>query len=209
MSEPSKHLSALELEQLAEDALSSGEAAQARSHLEACRRCAGELDSYRGLYLMLGAMPRFAPSPGFSEQVMARVRIAPQESLITAWLRRLIPTTKRGWLLLGTIVTAPSTPVLALFGWILLQPLVTPTALFQWIMLRIQSTTQAFGAWVGEQAAGAWSWELLDFAYSFLQAIPTGALTGAFALISICIPLSAWGLLKLTRTPGARVTYAN
>jgi hypothetical protein len=199
----------LELEQLAEEALSAAEAAEARGHLESCRRCAGELDSYRGLYMMLSGLPRFAPSPGFSEQVMARVQIAPKESILTAWLRRLVPTTRRGWLLLGTIVTAPTTPVLALFGWILLQPLVTPSALVQWVLLRIQATTQASVAWLSEQATSAWSWELLATTYTALQAIPSSALAGGFALVSICIPLSAWGLLKLTRTPGARVTYAN
>jgi hypothetical protein len=209
VSESSKHLSAIELEQMAEEGLSPAETADAQGHLASCRQCAGELDSYRQLYRMLGGLPRFAPSPGFSEHVMARVEIASRESIVAAWLRRLIPTTKRGWLLLGTIVTAPATPVLALFSWILLQPLVTPSALVQWVLLRIQATTQASVAWLAEQATGIWSWEMLATTYSTMQAVPASALAGVFAMISVCIPLSAWGLLKLTRTPGARVTYAN
>jgi hypothetical protein len=209
VSESSNHLSAIELEQLAEDALSAAEAVEARLHLSVCARCSREVDTYKNLFSLLGQLPRLAPSPAFADAVMARVHLAPRESAVTAWLRRLIPTTRRGWLLLGTIVTAPATPILALIAWMLVQPLVTPSNLWQWTQLRAQSISQASIAWLADQAVNIGSWNWVAALYSTLQSVPTSAIAGVTVLTSIAIPLSAWGLLKLIRTPGDSVTYAN
>lgn len=209
VSESSSHMAPLSLEQLAEGTLPAAELGEARRHLDTCQRCALEFDSHRNLFALLNHLPRFAPSPAFSEQVMARVRVMPAENPLVAWLRRLAPTTRKGWLLLGTIVTAPVTPFLALAALFLIQPLVTPSLLWQWLQLRAQGVTQGSVAWLTERVFGVGGWEAVAIAYSTVDAIPTNAIFGLFVTIAVGIPLSVWGLLKLTRPPNVSVKYAN
>jgi hypothetical protein len=209
VSEPSAHLTAENLEQLAEGILPEREAADARTHIESCGRCASELDVYRQLFMMLGDLPRFAPSPAFADAVMTRVRLAPRESPMAAWLRRLVPSTRRGWVLLGTIVTAPVTPFIALAAWLMVQPLVTPTLLWQWLQIRAQAMGESSVSWFLQQTFGPGVPEWTQTLYSILQAIPGSAFGIAAAVLAIGIPLSAWGLHRLTRLPVSRVTYAN
>ena len=209
MSETGKHLKAMSLEQLAEGTLSGDEAMQARSHLAVCEMCSRELESYRSMFSLLEQLPRLAPSPAFADMVMARVHLSPRESHIGAWLRRLIPTTRRGWILVGTAIAAPVTPFIVLVTWLLFSPLVTPAAVAQWALLRAQSVSQASLAWLSQQATSVSAWDWIVDIYSTLGAVPAEALAGATALICIAIPLSAWGLVKLLRTPGESVTYAN
>lgn len=209
VSERSAHPTAENLEQLAEGILPGREAEDARKHVESCRRCAAELESYEALFAMLGSLPRFAPSPVFADQVMARVQIAPRESLVAAWIRRLIPNTRRGWLLLGTVVTAPATPFIALAMWLLIQPLVTPTTLWQWLQLRTQTAGQASVSWILELTVGPGVPQWAQEAYSIYGVIPGSAFGIAVAVLAVAIPVSAWSLLRLTRLPVSRVTYAN
>lgn len=209
VSEAKAHLSALRLEQLAEGSLDGAEAVSARDHLADCGRCSAEFENLNALFSALEELPRFAPSAAFSDAVMARVQIAAQESWYAAWLRRLVPTTRRGWVLLGTVLTAPATPFIALAIWILFQPLVTPTALLHWGQLRMQSAAEAslarLSEWVIDSGAGGW----MQTAYNSIQGLPTDALTGAIALMAVAVPLSAWTLVRLTRSPSGKVTYAN
>ena len=207
--EATAHLSAMRLEQLAEGGLSEAEAQAARGHLSSCQRCATEMEAFGSLFGMLGELPRFAPSPAFADAVMARVRIAPSESWYAGLLRRLIPTTRRGWLLLGTALTAPATPFIALAVWLLFQPLVTPTTLWQWGQLRVQSGAEASIAWLGEWFLTSLAGEGLAMLYTSVQSIPTNALSGAIAFLAVAIPLSAWALVRLTRSPSGKVSYAN
>lgn len=207
--EATAHLSASRLEQLAEGSLGEAEANAARVHLSSCQRCSAELEAFGSLFAMLGELPRFAPSPAFAGAVMARVRIAPAESWYAALLRRLIPTTRRGWLLLGTALTAPATPFIALAVWLLFQPLVTPTTLLQWGQLRIQSGAEASIAWLGEWFMTSLVGEGLIALYTSVLSVSTNALSGVIAFLAVAIPLSAWALVRLTRSPSGKVSYAN
>jgi hypothetical protein len=209
VSESSSHLEPLILEQFAEGTLPAAKLEEARKHLDSCRRCAHELEAHRSLFAVLSDLPRFAPSPAFAEQVMARVQIGRAEAPLFAWLRRLAPTTRSGWLLLGTVVTAPVTPFLALIALVLVQPLVTPSVLWQWVQLRTQGITQGSIAWLTERLFGVGGWEAVAVAYSAVDAIPASAVLGLFVTVTVGIPLSVWGLVKLTRTPNVSVKYAN
>jgi anti-sigma factor RsiW len=205
----SAHLSELILEQLAEGSLPEGEAATARAHVETCDRCSAELNAYRALFAVLGELPRFAPSPAFADAVMARVRIAPQEHPWFAWLRRLAPRTGRAWALLGVLATAPALPIIALFAWLLTQPLLTPAVLGEWTLMRTQAAAQALFAGLLE---GVHAWGVvgqIESVYAALRAVPAEALGGAVLFLGLAMPLSAWGLIRLTRTPMRRVTHAN
>lgn len=209
MNEDTGHLTAEQLEALAEGALDEKETAASRAHLESCRSCAMEMESYEHLFSMLATLPRHAPSHGFADAVMARVRVQPQESLFARWVKWLVPQSRRGWVLLGTAVTAPITPVIALIGLMLMQPLLTPFTLLQWVQFRVQSVVQGFYLWGIEEVSAIASWDLVESAYTAIQALPGGALAAAAAGLTIGIPLSIWTLLRATRTPAARVTYAN
>jgi hypothetical protein len=205
----SAHLTAETLEQLAEGSLPSVEAAGARTHLDVCGRCAAELEAFQSLFAMLGTLPRFAPSAVFADGVMARVQLATQESRVMALLRRLLPTTRRGWAMISVAVTAPVMPIIALVLWVLTQPLISPATVTQWGLLRIQSAAQTAFAWLidGTLGSGLFGWA--ETSYATIQTVPGSALGGLAALIAIAIPLSGWGLVRLTRTPVESVTYAN
>ena len=203
------HLETQTLAQLAEGTLQSAEAVEARVHLDRCARCSTELEAFTSLFGSLGELPRFAPSPAFADAVMARVRIAPQESPALAWLRRLAPTSRRGWILLAVASVAPALPIFALVIWLLTQPLLTPATLWQWTLLRAQAASQTSAAWLFDRAINS---GLLGWAEGSLAAVrtfPVEALGGIVAILAVAIPLSVWGIVRLTRAPSASVTYAN
>lgn len=203
------HPPAETLELFAEGALPPAEVADARVHIESCGRCSAEVEAFRALFMMLEGLPRLAPSADFADAVMARVQVAPQENAVYAWLRRLIPSTRRGWTLLGLAIVAPVLPLLTVLAWMFTQPLVSPATLWQWGMLRTQSAAQAGTAWLVDRtvAAGLPGW--VEALYTTLQTVPSAALSGAVAFLAVAIPLSGWALVRLTRTPVGSVTHAN
>lgn len=199
------HLTAQTLEELAEGILSAEPAAKAAAHVAACRRCEAELDAYRVLFEQLGDLPRYAPSAGFADAVMARVQLAPQTSLVPAWVQRLIPRTRRAWIFLGSAIVAPAVPIIALALVLFTQPLLSPVTLWQWGSLRMQSMTQAVMAWLLDQTASSGLYGFGDSLLSTAQAVPLAVVMAAVILLGFAMPLSAWGLLRLTRTPLRRV----
>lgn len=209
MPEEQAHLTATTLEQLAEGTASGAEATEARAHLDVCQRCAGELEFYQNLFTALSELPRFAPAPDFADAVMARVELSAQENAVIAWMRRLAPARKRGWVMLGALVTAPAMPFIALFAWLVIQPLVSPTLVWQWIQLRIQSATQTSAAWVLDFALGSGVPEWLGGWLAMLQGVPVEALGGVLVILAMAIPVSTWYLYRLIRTPGVGISYAN
>lgn len=209
VSEASKHPTTMNLEQLAEGVLPNAEALEVRRHVDTCRRCALEVETVRSLIAMLDDLPRFAPSAAFADAVMARVRIEPVVNPVLAFLRRLVPSTRRGWVILGTVTITPAVALLATIGLMLIQPLVTPAVLWQWFLLRVQVIGQGALGWVSEVLYGPETWNAVAIVYSTLEPIPAAALVALATTIALGVPLSAWGLVKLTRTPGVNVTYAN
>jgi hypothetical protein len=196
------------LEQLAEETLPPHAAAEARLHLDRCMRCTMEFEAYQSLFGLLGELPRFAPSLGFADAVMARVEITPQAHPAFAWLRRLVPSSRRGWALIWVAVTAPVTPLIALVLWLMAQPLLSPATFAQYVMMRLQGYAQA-GSAVLVETVGAGFFGYAELLYSNIQTVPAGALLGVIGVLAIGIPLSAWGLVRLTRTPMGSVSYAN
>lgn len=199
------HLTAQTLEELAEGSLSAEPAAKAEAHVASCRRCEAELDAYRVLFEQLGDLPRFAPSAAFADAVMARVQLAPQTSLLPAWVQRLIPRTRRAWIFLGSAIVAPAMPIVALVLLLFTQPLLSPVTLWQWSSLRMQSMSQAMMAWLLDQTAASGLYGFGESMISTAQGVPLAAVMAAITLLGFAMPLSAWGLLRLTRTPLRRV----
>ena len=209
MTETSQHLSDWTLEQLAEGALDGAELRAASGHIEDCRRCAAELDGYRALYAALSDLPRFAPSPAFNEQVMARVTVAPQSEPLWGWMQRWMPATRRGWALLTLAVVAPALPVIALVAWLLSNPAVSLGAVWQGASMQAQAAVQTGFAWALDRGLETGVFGLLASAYDAALATPTQTMAGLLFVLSVAIPLSAWSLFKLVRAPLEKTDYAN
>lgn len=203
-----QHLDDWTLEQLAEGMLSDHELNRATAHVEACGRCAAELDGYRALYAALEGLPRLAPSPAFSDAVMARVKM-PEPSPVWGMIQRWLPSTRRGWTLLVAALVAPMLPIFAGIAWLLTHPGVTAGALWQTTTGAAQSAaTAAFGKiveWGLDSGILGSAQVVLDA----IRAIPIETVAGAFGVLAVAIPLSAWSLFRLARTPTGNATYAN
>ena len=82
-----EHMSAERLQALLDGALPARERARVEEHVAACVRCAEELESWKGLFEDLSALPLLGPTHGFRERVLATVE-RPSRAPVTEWLRR-------------------------------------------------------------------------------------------------------------------------
>jgi hypothetical protein len=203
------HLSDWTLEQLAEGLLSPEEHREASLHVEGCTRCASVIDGYHALFAALSDLPRFAPSSGFSDAVIARTRLTPEPGPVVLWLRQYMPKTRRGWVLLGTAVVAPALPMLGALIWLLTHPLLTPASLWQWVTMQGSNAGASTGVVALRWASNSGVAGLMRGAYDAARALPLEALTVLATLLAIAIPLSVWAIVRLVRTPMKDVTYAN
>lgn len=145
MSHQSLHPEAEELEAYAEGTLDDGDRAVIESHVLACVDCQGALEEWRALFSALEGLPQMAPSSGFTERVMARVRVA---TPATAWraqalaqvraaaqgLGRLMPQTTRGWAFATAMLGLPALLGTAFVAWLLSRDYVSAQSL--WIATR-------------------------------------------------------------------------
>ncbi len=203
------HPSDWSLEMYAEGELSPLERAPVAEHLEECARCVAEVEGYRALFAALEGLPRFAPAPDFNDAVIARVNLAPETDPLFVRVVRWLPTTTRGWVLLLLASLAPALPLIGLGIWILTQPLVSVGGLWQWATVWVQDAGWSLltGALVLviESQAMAWTRAGLDSLLAApVQVLATGAL-----ILAVGIPLSAWTLYRLLRTPMGETRYAH
>ncbi len=209
MLHPAEHPSDWTLELLAEGELPPEQQAAVTAHVEDCVRCASEIEGYRALFVALSGLPRFEPSLDFGAAVMARVRIAPAPDPLFARFVRWLPSTRRGWILLVLACMVPALPVIALVAWLVSQPLFAPAALVEWGTAWMRDTgwsllTQTLVA-VMESSALVWGSTLIER----LLAMPVEILAGGALLLAVGIPLSAWTLYRLLRTPVGGTVYAH
>src|SRR5690606_15160866 len=96
------------LESYVEGALDDAERAVIESHLVTCARCQAEADEWKAVFAALSSLPRFAPSPGFADRVMAGVQVRqPWTVRVMDLLRRLVPSGTTGWLLATALLALP------------------------------------------------------------------------------------------------------
>jgi hypothetical protein len=81
--------------------------------------------------------------------------------------------------------------------------------LWQWAVGGGVSVLQGSFAWLVQRLFESPITEMLEMVFTTVQAVPEGALNGGLALLAIAIPLSAWGMVRLTRTPAVKATYGN
>ena len=209
VSDSGMHLPDWTLEQLAEGQLPPAEHREATLHLESCSRCSSVVDGYIALFAALSDLPRFAPSPGFSDAVIARTRLTPEPGPIALWLRRFVPKTRRGWALLGAAVVAPTLPILGVVVWLLTHPLLTPLSLWQWLSAQGTSAGASTGVVALRWATNSGVAGLMRGVYELARGLPLETVTVLATLLAIAIPLSVWAIVRLVRTPMKDVTYAN
>lgn len=208
MPELTLHLSDETLELLAEGALPVEQQGTARSHLDACPRCSATFDAYCALFSGLAALPRLAPSPGFTDAVMARVRIA-QPPLYERLLQRCLPQSRRGWALLLGALAAPAFTAVALVTWVLSHPLVSVPALAQmgltWVRTELWVLLLHAVEWLAAAGVVGNVRELL----TRVDALSSTVLVFAALSLAFATPLSAWLLYRLLRTPSREVAHAH
>lgn len=209
MSNPGTHLSDWTLEQLAEGGVPPEEQRPAALHLETCTLCAAGVEGYRALYTALSELPRFAPSPGFADAVIARTRLTPEPGPVALWLRQFAPRSRRAWVLLASAIVAPALPILAAAIWLLTHPLLTPAALWQWIAMQGRPAGAKVGPVALRWASDTGVEGMARGAYELAHGLPLVALTVLVSVLAVAIPLSVWAIVRLVRTPMKDATYAN
>lgn len=203
------HLTETAVEQLADGLLVGPELEKARAHVHECTLCATKLEASRALIDALAELPRFAPSPQFADLVMANIRVTPQVSPVFAWVRHWRPETRRGWTLLVAALLAPMLPLIGVAIWVIANPVVSAPAVLQWTLLQGRSLASNAGGtvarWGVEVGWPGW----FEGLYQLARGVPLDALIVALIILAVAIPLSAWSLVRLVRTPTGNVTYAN
>lgn len=209
MTQHTAHLEHWTLDELAEGTLSQMERSRAEAHLRQCALCTAELEASRAVISALESLPRFVPSAGFADAVMARVvmQAAPEAGAEAVRKRRWLPQTRRGWMLVLAAALAPLVPLVHYLAWVFSHPGVTAGSL--WAITRGWMAETAWGAtvrgaeWTLRSGATRWVVEQggqLPGGYAGLLAIVVMAL--------LAIPVSGWAMVRLLRTPTGELANA-
>lgn len=153
-----------------------------------------EGDADRLLDLHLAALPRFEPTPGFADRVMARVTIRRPVAAVQPWYAR--PLSGRAGALAAGLSGAAALTSTALTAWLVPNvgglaagagSLAVGTSLAAW---------QAFLAWLPQASASAGA--ALVAIVTTAGPVPVVALAAA---LTLSIPFSMLGLYLATRPP--------
>jgi hypothetical protein len=202
---PSEHVPGWTLELFAEEALPPGEQEDVAAHVASCAHCAAEVASHQALFAELAALPRLAPSPAFADLVMARVRV-PQPSPFELWLQRVLPNTRREWMICLAALAVPAGAAAALVAWLISHPAVS--LLSGWSI--DQARTELWALFLGGAGWLARTGLLAKaeaFAAPLLSLSPSTWIVLGIG-IAVATPLSAWALYRLLRAPHGDLSYA-
>ncbi len=156
-----EHLSPEGIQDLLDGGLGGRGQRRAEGHLAACGSCQKTLESWQSVFSELETLAELAPSEGFSERVMARVRVrtpaptvhvplaariraiataaVPSELLASAsvWARRLMPQRRRTWAFVASVAAAPTLLVAGAAVYLFSNPLLTPGYLASYVWWRV------------------------------------------------------------------------
>jgi anti-sigma factor RsiW len=210
------HLPFWTLEQLAEGDLSHAERSLAEQHLSTCGHCTAELRSARALIAALESIPQVSPSAGFADAVMARVVIAPQAQTQTAAAaeparearRGWLPASLKGWVWLTAMLTVVMAPLAALGVWLSAHPLVSVSALWGvalgWVREVVWGAVVEVAGAMGRSGLFGWAADTL----ARMPGPDTAGVPLSLLLILAAIPVSAFVMVRLLRTPATGMTHA-
>ncbi len=135
------------------------------AHVATCGACRTEVEGWKVLVTGLEALAPVAPPAGFADRVMARVQVAAVARVTQAQSAReraslgtrlaarvaegagrLLPSTRRGWLVAGGVAIAPAAGVVAAIAAVVLHPLLTFGDLFTFFRWRALDAVGGVGA---------------------------------------------------------------
>lgn len=168
MSERLNHPSTGRLEAFVEETLDGADRAVVDSHLTRCSDCQAEVEELRTLFAALGSLPELAPTEGFADRVMERVRVRqPVLAAASAWLDRVTPQSTRGWAAAAAVFALPAVGATILMAWLLSQPGVSAQGLWTVTIALAGDAAVSSAQWVWAQLStstlAAWATWAADF----------------------------------------------
>lgn len=134
MAEERIHPGTEELNSFVEGDLHEAGRSAVEAHLVTCTACSEEVADLRSLFVAFESLPNLAPSSGFADRVMARVRVRRPAFAwaagLWAWVDRITPSTTRGWAVAAAMLALPLLGASLFTAWLLSQPAVTPQSLW-------------------------------------------------------------------------------
>ncbi|MFH1763175.1 MAG: zf-HC2 domain-containing protein [Gemmatimonadota bacterium] len=173
------HIPAGSIQDYLENLLPVQPATRLEDHLTSCASCQEEVQEWKTLFGSFQPLGHFAPGPGFSERVMARVLVlspvpvpvpAGRRSSLPgralAWARCLLPKTRHGWAVAGGVASAPTVTMAALIYLVFSRPLLTPGAFGSYMLWKASALADTL---VSAVSTGVLESAALFRAYSFLE----------------------------------------
>jgi anti-sigma factor RsiW len=204
------------LEAFVEGGLQRGDRVVIESHILGCPACRARVEEWRALFTALATLPRFEPSLGFADRVMAGVRVAPR----AAWqqwadragvlVSRVAPKTNTGWTLAAAMLALPVILGGGAIAWLMSRSSVSLDALWGYTRVTLVEGVQGIGSTalsaVMQTDVAAW---VVAQVGAFIS---TAGVTGIGAIIAsagAATMLSIWVLYRnLFRTPRRESDYA-
>ena len=210
VSEIHNHLSTERLEAYVEERLDDDRRAAVQSHVSVCTECRAELDEMQSLFSVLASLPTFAPSAGFADLVMARVRVRrPAFATANAWVQRVTPHTTRGWAAAAALLALPVIGAAVLVSWLMMQPGVSPQSLWTLAGTLSSEALSSGWQWAWARFAGTTLAAGLAQAASLAQSIGRGEIGLAAVLFAMLTAGSSYVLYQnLFRTEARRTEHA-
>lgn len=205
-----------------EGALTPRMEARVQEHLDECPACSTTAAEWRPVLGALDGLGHLAPTDGFADAVMARVRLsavparaaaAPTAASsrlaarVRALGRGLVPQTRQAWAALSGVAVTPMATLGLLLYTVFSHPTVTPSTLMAFVSWKATEAVQAL-------LAGAES-VLIESAgvfqlYGILESLATepGLLVGGLVTAATAMGASAWVLYKyLIAAPRAETRH--
>lgn len=211
MSEIQDHPTTERLQGLVEESLDAAVRASVESHVAGCPRCRTEVVELQSLFAALRDLPVLAPSAGFADRVMAKVRVRrPALDVAGAWLERIAPQTTRGWAAAAAVLAMPVLGATVLIAWLMSQPGVSAQGLWTLGVGLAGDAASMSWQWAWARLAGStlavWASQLTEL----LGSVGRGEL-GLAAVLFMTLTLGSIYVLyqNLFRTKAQRVEHAS
>lgn len=217
------HPTAEQLEALADGALRGADRVTVESHLTGCAACRTAAGEWRALFEALAALPELEPAAGFSDRVMAGVRMPAgarwQQAWQSTWQQvaaqagaladRATPKSTFGWGLAAALIALPVLLGGGVVAWLVSNEYVTPATLWSWttetLVMGLQGIGQTAITAVMQSDVAAWTIARGSEFVSTAGMTGVGAIAATAGMMTV---LSVWILYRnLFRTPTREMDY--
>ena len=211
MTEQTFHPESGQLQDFIEDSLDKSSAAVLESHVLGCAYCQKEVAELRSVFTALARMERFSPGLGFTNRVMAQVKLPePWYARAGRYAAGFAPRTTRGWAFASGLLALPLIGMGTLMLWVLSKPYVTGEGLIAFALKQTGTSLAVFGR---NALSTIIQSDITLLLTRLAESVLSAGLAGAGAVVASfagMIALSAWILYQnLIRTPTRRSNYAS